>query len=84
MGLFDVLRNFADKSGGEWIKENRHSTWIEIGDLFLNKKYGLTPDILTYTRIFSAPWLALLIMKILSHKSSTLAIITIINFKMNE
>jgi hypothetical protein len=42
MGLFDVLRNFADKSGGEWIKENRHSTWIEIGDLFLNKKYKNT------------------------------------------
>ena len=39
MGLFDSLRNFADRSGGEWIKENRHSTWIEIGDLFLNKEY---------------------------------------------
>jgi len=46
--------------------------------LFLHKKYGITPDILTYVRIFAAPWLALLISKILSSKSFTLAIITII------
>ena len=46
--------------------------------LILYKKYRITPDILSYIRIFSAPWLALLITKILSGKSSILAIITII------
>lgn len=46
--------------------------------LFLHKKYGLTPDMLTYIRIFAAPWLALLVSKILSDKSLKLAIITII------
>lgn len=46
--------------------------------LFLHKKYGITPDILTYSRIFVAPWLALLISKIISHKSLYLAIITLI------
>jgi hypothetical protein len=46
--------------------------------LFSNKKYGITPDILTYIRIFSAPWLALIISKILSGKSLALAIITIL------
>lgn len=46
--------------------------------LFLHKRYGITPDILTYVRIFSAPWLALLISKILQNKSLTLAVITLI------
>src|SRR3989339_229528 len=46
--------------------------------LFLHKKYGITPDILTYARIFSAPWLALLISKILLGKSIAFAIITAI------
>ena len=46
--------------------------------LFLYRKYGLTPDVLTYIRIFGAPWLALLISKILSDKSLILAIITIV------
>lgn len=46
--------------------------------LFLYKKYGITPDVLTYIRIFSAPWLALLISKIISNKSLTLTLITII------
>lgn len=46
--------------------------------LYLHKKYGITPDILTYIRIFAAPWLALLISKIISSKSLKLAIITII------
>ena len=46
--------------------------------LFLHKKYGITPDILTYVRIFAAPWLALLISKILSSKSLALAIIFLI------
>jgi|GEM_PF-2059921 len=45
---------------------------------FLHKKYGITPDILTYVRIFGAPWLALLISKIVSGKSATLTIITIL------
>lgn len=52
--------------------------YLEKFVLFLHKKYGITPDILTYIRIFSAPWLALLISKIISNKSLTLAIITII------
>ena len=39
MGLLDALRGFADKSGGEWIRKDRHSTWIEIGDLSLKKSY---------------------------------------------
>ncbi len=39
MGLFDALRNFADSSGGKWIAEYRHSTWIQIGDLNLKKQY---------------------------------------------
>jgi phosphatidylglycerophosphate synthase len=46
--------------------------------LFLHRKYGLTPDILTYIRIFSAPWLALLISRILAKGGLILAIITII------
>ncbi len=46
--------------------------------LFLHKKYGITPDILTYIRIFSAPWLALFISKILIHKSITLTIIILL------
>lgn len=44
--------------------------------LFLHKKYKITPDILTYIRIFSAPWIALLISKVLSDKSLSLSIIT--------
>lgn len=51
---------------------------VENSLLFLHKKYGITPDVLTYIRIFAAPWLALLISKILNNKSFTLAIITII------
>ncbi|MCM2339423.1 MAG: CDP-alcohol phosphatidyltransferase family protein [Burkholderiales bacterium] len=46
--------------------------------LFLHKKYKITPDILTYIRIFSAPWIALLISKVLSGKSLSLSIITIV------
>ena len=45
--------------------------------LFLYKKYGITPDILTYLRIFAAPWLALLISKTISNKSLTFAIVTL-------
>lgn len=39
MGLSDALRNFADSSEGNWTKEYRHSTWIQIGDLNLKKQY---------------------------------------------
>ncbi len=46
--------------------------------LFLHKQYGITPNILTYVRIFAAPWLALLISKIISSKSLILAIFTIV------
>lgn len=46
--------------------------------LFLHKKYGITPNILTYIRIFAAPWLALFLSKTLSSKSLTLTIIFII------
>ncbi len=45
---------------------------------FLHKKYGITPEILTYIKIFGAPWLALLISKVLSSKSLLLAIIVLI------
>lgn len=48
--------------------------------LFLRKKYGITPDFLTYIRIFAAPWLALLVSKIISDKSLTLTLITIFLF----
>ena len=54
---------------------NKH---LEKFVLFLNKKYDITPDILTYIRIFSAPWLALFISKTLSSKSLSLSIVTII------
>ncbi len=46
--------------------------------LHLNRRFGITPNALTYTRIFAAPWLALLVSEILSDKSPALAIITII------
>jgi hypothetical protein len=39
MGLLNVLRNFADISGGKWLKSHRHSTWIDIGDLYLGSNY---------------------------------------------
>ena len=50
---------------------------LEKFTLFLHKKYKITPDVLTYIRMFAAPWLALLILKILSSKSLTLTIITL-------
>lgn len=46
--------------------------------LYLKDNYGITPNKLTYIRIFAAPWLALLISKVLSDKSALLAVITII------
>ena len=46
--------------------------------LTLHEKYGIIPSILTYIKIFSAPWLALLISKILLDKSSALTIFTLI------
>jgi len=49
---------------------------------FLYKKYGITPDFLTYIRVFSAPWLALLVSKIISEKSLTLTLITIILYSL--
>ena len=52
--------------------------YLEKFVMFLHKKYGITPDILSYIRIFSAPWLALLVSQILSSKSLTLTIVTII------
>lgn len=52
--------------------------YLEKFVLFLHKKYGITPDALTYVRIFAAPWLALFISKILSSKSLTLAIIFLV------
>jgi len=39
MGLMDALRGFADKSGGEWVRKDRHSSWVAIGDLTLKKQY---------------------------------------------
>ena len=52
--------------------------YLEKFVMFLHKKYRITPDILSYIRIFSAPWLALLVSQILSSKSLTLTIVTII------
>ncbi len=46
--------------------------------LYLHKHYGLTPNFLTYTRIFSAPWLALLISETIRDKSLKLTIVTIV------
>ena len=50
--------------------------------LFLYKKYGITPDVLTYIRIFAAPWLALLVSKILSDKSLTLTLVTLVLYTL--
>ena len=52
--------------------------YLEKLALFLHKKYGITPDLLTYMRIFTAPWLALLISKVISSKSLIFAVITLI------
>lgn len=51
---------------------------LEKSTLFLHKKYDITPEILSYIKIFSAPWVALLISKIISSKSLTLAILTLL------
>lgn len=50
---------------------------LEKFTLFLNKKCKVTPNVLTYARVFAAPWLALLISKVLSEESLPLAIFTI-------
>jgi len=39
MGILDALRNFGDRSGGKWIRQYRHSTWIDIGEMKLKKQY---------------------------------------------
>ena len=39
MGLMDALRGFAEKSGGKWIQKDRHSSWVEIGEMNLGKPY---------------------------------------------
>ncbi len=39
--------------------------YLEELSLFLYKRYGVTPNALTYLRIFAAPWLALLISRII-------------------
>ncbi len=46
--------------------------------LFLNQRYDITPNTLTYIRIFTAPWIALLISRILAGKSLGLAIVTLV------
>lgn len=46
--------------------------------LFLQKKYNLTPVAFSYIRIFAAPWLALLISKILDSKSLKLGVIALV------
>jgi phosphatidylglycerophosphate synthase len=51
---------------------------LEKFAFFLHKKYGITPDILTQIKIFTAPWLALLMVKVVSGKSLRLAIVIII------
>ncbi len=56
--------------------------YLELFTLFLYKKYNITPNDLTYIRIFSAPWLALLIGIVLKDHSFSLAIITIILYSL--
>ena len=52
--------------------------YLEKYALFLHKKFGITPNGLTYIRIFAAPWLALLISEIIRNKNFLLVIITLI------
>ena len=46
--------------------------------LFLYKKYGITPNMLTYTRIFAAPWLALCVSMAISGKNGIFVIFTLL------
>lgn len=46
--------------------------------LFLHAQYGVTPNKLTYSRIFAAPWLALLVSKSISQDFGVLTVLTLI------
>ncbi|OGI65090.1 hypothetical protein A3A95_04500 [Candidatus Nomurabacteria bacterium RIFCSPLOWO2_01_FULL_39_18] len=46
--------------------------------LFLHSRYGITPNILTYIRIFAAPWLALFVSKSISGKFGTFVAFTLV------
>lgn len=45
--------------------------------VFLHKKYNITPNKLTYSRIFAAPWLALLVTLSITGKSLHIVIFTL-------
>ncbi|HEV7423914.1 MAG TPA: CDP-alcohol phosphatidyltransferase family protein [Candidatus Paceibacterota bacterium] len=51
---------------------------LEKSLLFFYEKYGITPNVLTYTRIFAAPWLALFVSYSISSKSHVLVIFTLV------
>lgn len=38
--LLSILRKFADPTGGRWLNGYRDSTWVEIGELNLDKYYA--------------------------------------------
>ncbi|MCF7834111.1 MAG: CDP-alcohol phosphatidyltransferase family protein [Candidatus Pacebacteria bacterium] len=46
--------------------------------LYLHNEYGISPNMLSYSRIFSAPWLALGAMSILKNESTFLLILFLI------
>ena len=46
--------------------------------LFLHHKYGITPNMLTYARIFAAPWLALFVSKSISLEFGTFVAFTLV------
>lgn len=51
---------------------------IEKFILFLYQKYGITPNILTYSRIFAAPWMALFVFHSISSKNNAFVVFTLI------
>jgi phosphatidylglycerophosphate synthase len=50
--------------------------------VFLHRKYGITPNELTFVRIFAAPWLALLISKSISSKSLIIVVFTLLLYAL--
>ena len=51
---------------------------LEKTVLYLHKKYGITSETLSYARMFAAPWLALLISKVILDGSFAIGIITLL------
>ena len=50
--------------------------------LFFHNMFGVTPNGLSYSRIFAAPWLMLLIIETLNTKSITLGIVTVVGYTL--